>query len=374
VERLNLTSVHSKDVSNLNKAIRELQQTNTKLGIQTRHDLSFLSNRVVNLSEDFDKTKMQEYTAKLDRLEVIHTQVLQDISAQLQQLSESIKKSEGSDLDPMYGGFFGTMEEYVETLQHSEVVPAGLPKEILGYLREFSRSVQNDGCGTSSISQSILSKMEEYMDTLDDSERIVVRTAREVSAGLAQFAQSLRGLEHAGRDTTIYQALLKRLYFPNLNSRHRSIETAHFKTFEWIFTDIMPQNPEGKGRHHFVEWLLRQTGMGPFWVQGKAGSGKSTLMKFISSHPETMKHLRDWAAGKKLIVASFFFWNAGTILQRSQEGLLRSLLFEILRTCPEMIPSVTASVNIFDDFQEEDYSWSLDELWEMYRAIFKQDI
>ncbi|KAK3382493.1 hypothetical protein B0T24DRAFT_661196 [Lasiosphaeria ovina] len=38
----------------------------------------------------------------------------------------------------------------------------------------------------------------------------------------------------------------------------------------------------------------------------------------------------------KLVLAKFYFWNSGTRLQKSQEGLLQSLLFEILRQCPEL--------------------------------------
>jgi len=37
-------------------------------------------------------------------------------------------------------------------------------------------------------------------------------------------------------------------------------------------------------------------------------------------------------------MASHFFWAAGNAMQKSQEGLLQSLLYEILRQCPEMIP------------------------------------
>lgn len=35
----------------------------------------------------------------------------------------------------------------------------------------------------------------------------------------------------------------------------------------------------------FVAWL--EEGDGLYWIAGKAGSGKSTLMKYIASHPST---------------------------------------------------------------------------------------
>ena len=52
---------------------------------------------------------------------------------------------------------------------------------------------------------------------------------------------------------------------------------------------------------------------------------------------ETLTH---WSGTKKLIIASFYFWYAGTKFQKSQEGLLRSLLYEIFRQCPELMQIV----------------------------------
>lgn len=74
-------------------------------------------------------------------------------------------------------------------------------------------------------------------------------------------------------------------------------------------------------------------------VSGRPGSGKSTLMKYICEHKDTRTNLEVWARGHKLIVANFFFWNAGRQdLQKSQEGLLRSILYQILRQSPNLIP------------------------------------
>lgn len=66
------------------------------------------------------------------------------------------------------------------------------------------------------------------------------------------------------------------------------------------------------------DWLLNRNGV--YWVSGKAGSGKSTLTKFLCSHENTVRALRDWAGENKLVTASFLFWNAGTDMQNSQQG------------------------------------------------------
>jgi len=44
--------------------------------------------------------------------------------------------------------------------------------------------------------------------------------------------------------------------------------------------------------------------------------------------------------GRKLILANFFFWRPGTVLQKSLAGLFRSLLHDILKACPELTPKV----------------------------------
>jgi NACHT domain len=74
----------------------------------------------------------------------------------------------------------------------------------------------------------------------------------------------------------------------------------------------------------FVDWL--EHGEGIYWINGKPGSGKSTLMSFITSEHQTKEFLTNWSSGSDLITASFFFWNPG---QKSFQGLLRSLLYQI---------------------------------------------
>jgi hypothetical protein len=87
-----------------------------------------------------------------------------------------------------------------------------------------------------------------------------------------------------------------------------------------------------------VEWL--EEGSGIYWINGKAGSGKTTLMKYIVEHATTSQHLSTWAqkSGSEYHMGSFFFWASGTLVQRSLSGLLRSLLFEILDQVPEIAP------------------------------------
>jgi len=48
--------------------------------------------------------------------------------------------------------------------------------------------------------------------------------------------------------------------------------------------------------------------------------------------------LEEWAGEKKLVTAKFYFWSASSHhSQKSQRGLLRTILYQILRQCPELI-------------------------------------
>lgn len=69
----------------------------------------------------------------------------------------------------------------------------------------------------------------------------------------------------------------------------------------------------------------------------KAGSGKSTLMKYAFDHDNTKEALKAWAGSGELVTASHYFWNVGSPIQRSHEGLLRSLLYQIFRSCPTFL-------------------------------------
>ncbi|KAJ4288662.1 hypothetical protein N0V90_011899 [Kalmusia sp. IMI 367209] len=132
--------------------------------------------------------------------------------------------------------------------------------------------------------------------------------------------------------------ILATLQFDYMRARHEAIHEAHERTFEWIFRtkQLEPSDPRASVR--FLEWL--ENGDGIFWIAGKPGSGKSTLMKFLDNHHAVEDALRLWAGSGTLYRSSFYFWNPGTHMQKSLQGLLQSLLYGILSTCPDMIYDV----------------------------------
>lgn len=59
-------------------------------------------------------------------------------------------------------------------------------------------------------------------------------------------------------------------------------------------------------------------------------------MNTIYQDQRTTNALKVWAGTAKLLTPTFFFWNAGTDLQRGSVGLLRSLLHQLISALPVM--------------------------------------
>lgn len=93
-----------------------------------------------------------------------------------------------------------------------------------------------------------------------------------------------------------------------------------------------------KARDDFIVWLERDHGI--FYISGKPGSGKSTLMKYLCQHKRTRDHLKVWAGDKNLSIGEFFFWRPGSTLQKSLKGIIRGLLHCVLSEAPDLIPVV----------------------------------
>jgi hypothetical protein len=162
---------------------------------------------------------------------------------------------------------------------------------------------------------------------LDDIARFFGRNKGEESVrkGIDLPHATSKLLENAntGNDVAISLSILRSLRFSKMDFRHSKVAGAHPNTFQWMFSN------------KFMRWLQSSNPL--FWISGKPGSGKSTLMKYLVDNPETASQLTAWSDSRRLVIASYFFWINGTDMQRSQEGLLQSLLYEILRQCPESI-------------------------------------
>jgi hypothetical protein len=170
-----------------------------------------------------------------------------------------------------------------------------------------------------------LQRMNERHDSERDS---AVRRYEESLAKLTSVLNSMLPKPESLEKTDL---ILKSLVFAGMDERYDRIEEPCEGTFQWIFEEVISPLPE---------WL--RAGAGLFLISGKAGCGKSTMMKIVFDDPETLCLLEQWAGtnGKPLITAQFFFWNSGSSLQKTHDGLLRSLLLQVLSYCPDLIPLI----------------------------------
>ncbi|CAG7557391.1 unnamed protein product [Fusarium equiseti] len=76
----------------------------------------------------------------------------------------------------------------------------------------------------------------------------------------------------------------------------------------------------------FTKWLGSESKM--FWISGKPGSGKSTLMKFIATNSAIPENMAAWRSDVHIL--SHYFWKAGHPMERNLKGLLLSLTYQVL--------------------------------------------
>ena len=159
--------------------------------------------------------------------------------------------------------------------------------------------------------------------------------------------------------------VISSLHYPEISDRERLHKDPHPKTCDWLFEDS--KDPSGlRSTSNVLDWL--HTGKDVFWVSGKAGSGKSVLMKYLYNHQKTRVALRQWAVGKDLVVAGFFFSSAGTFMQKSQQGLLQSLLMCILKQRPALIS------HLFPDGWNSRLSWTKSDLLEALARLQSESL
>ncbi|KAJ4261804.1 hypothetical protein NW757_000076 [Fusarium falciforme] len=163
---------------------------------------------------------------------------------------------------------------------------------------------------------------------------------------------------------TAQKKILVSLWFATMQDREDTIHEAYRRTYEWLFCDPVA---EQKPWDNFRNFLSDDADI--YWITGKAGSGKSTLTKFATHHRETSEALLQWAAGKPLNMACFYFYYKGTKLEKSEAGVLRSLLHQILFKRRELIKfAFPERFEAFRFGQNGDRSFE-PTYWELKRAL-----
>ena len=134
---------------------------------------------------------------------------------------------------------------------------------------------------------------------------------------------------------------MRHLWFPEIRDREDDIRPAHAETFEWILDSDSTKDDA----RNFIDWLLspcdEEDSNRIFWVSGKAGSGKSTIMKYLYRDSRLQQYLRFWAKDTPLTCIGFFIWDRGkSMMHKSREGMVRSLLHQILAQHKNLIPAL----------------------------------
>lgn len=221
------------------------------------------------------------------------------------------------------------METYRRTLDTSLIIDlrgrmASVLTEQTNAFQKLDRSMQD-----------IVRYFAEEPVTCDQIARLLQKYTSPITEDINQTLQT----QDLNRERRLYcDKFLASLHFPEIESRQEEVAEAHQETFQWIFDD---SGGEMRPWANFVDWL--KTESNTYWISGKAGSGKSTLMNYIRQDERTMKALKAWAGPKNIICPSFFFWAAGSKLQKSVAGLLRSLLYRIFEQFRDLIPGTTRS-------------------------------
>ncbi|XEV04522.1 hypothetical protein FSHL1_009809 [Fusarium sambucinum] len=120
----------------------------------------------------------------------------------------------------------------------------------------------------------------------------------------------------------LLDSVISKLPFERMGDREGNIECALESTCSWLL-----DNPT------YREWLMAEVSTEPrpfFWIKGKAGSGKSVMMKFLT---EKMKEI-----SQEDNVMSFFFSARGE--ERTTQELYRSILYDLFESEPDLKKNV----------------------------------
>ncbi|KAI1468500.1 uncharacterized protein F4812DRAFT_371404 [Daldinia caldariorum] len=171
--------------------------------------------------------------------------------------------------------------------------------------------------------------------------------------------------------------VLESLYFQSMNKRKNDSPDSYPETFQWIFrTDDAEDKSNdlaNKRWNDFEAWLESDDAI--YWISGKPGSGKTTLMKYLMGNDLTKKALAIWTERTKgverPVIFSHLFWKAGTEeLQRNIKGCLSSILYQAIELDTASLDSI---LTIHESLlaKKSIHDWSSKELEDVCFAMLR---
>jgi hypothetical protein len=170
--------------------------------------------------------------------------------------------------------------------------------------------------------------------------------AAPLSPEAAASLRQMLGLHEDALSAVYQDKILRSLAFDSMRQRYDAVKEAHAKTFGWILEpeqaamrDVIDKRQletRCEAREKFTGWL--SSGRGIFHVSGKLGSGKSTLMKFLSDHPRTKEELKIWAGefGTTHHPSCYPFLSNPSVYRNSRARICQVLLLETGRGSAEI--------------------------------------
>ncbi|KAL8812464.1 MAG: hypothetical protein Q9223_007284, partial [Gallowayella weberi] len=201
------------------------------------------------------------------------------------------------------------------------------------------------------------------MTKFGDSEAIGFKR---VVARLRRWVQELRVYEDSS--PADLKDCIASLSISETKVRFTNVQKADEATFHWLFDPSIVS---------FSEWLRASVDHPSpvYWIQGKPGSGKSTLMKFAMKDPRTLGFLGrvsntnpQWTS-----VAFFFHGRAFLSIQKSLVGMMMEIVDSILRQIPRLIRlAVTVYIDLVRAQRTRAPVWHLEALISLVDRIITQ--
>ncbi|KAL6823208.1 hypothetical protein V8C40DRAFT_275326 [Trichoderma camerunense] len=135
----------------------------------------------------------------------------------------------------------------------------------------------------------------------------------------------------------VAHAIATDIQFNDIKSREEAIPKSFETTYSWIFQNEPPMKNGMPLWDSFPKWFEGDSNK-VYWITGKPGSGKSTMMKLILKNKTLWNDLSQSLGALRLLLIQYYAWHPGNVLQKSLQGLKRTVIFQALTEFPELTP------------------------------------
>lgn len=241
-------------------------------------------------------------------------------------------------------------QQIAEEAQKTTINTARMSDKIDSLAKQISNIKVSDVAAAAAVEDAL----NEYDVRLKDVRDRLATLLSKQDENFASYAQQVQDLlPILDSDTRARRSVLSSLIFPHIDTRRSQISRAHTQTYDWI---LKPRGNELVTWNDFPAWLAGSEKDQIYWICGKAGSGKTTLMRELDARTRKYTSISEdestseddsttqdtvtsvdvsitaWLEDRQLIRASYYIWDAGATDQKSFHGLLRSLAHQIFQS------------------------------------------